>query len=348
MGQNRRRTGGRRNAGDNIKYIRLAAIPILVVIVLVIIIAVMDRRQGAETADATVNVASGSDASMNPDAQAPEDGSVEPDNSQYTTDYSQYELKKDEVPQVNQLMSEYFQAKVEQDPEKLYKLFGRTDETGVEERREELKNEAVYTEDYQNLVCYTKPGLTADSYVAYVTYEVKFRRVDTLAPGLMWCYVVKGDDGNYIIRENVVGDEADYVAKQNQSEDVRLLSNQVNERLRQAIESDTLLAGIYKDLRNGAIVDSSEEGGEDSTVFLDGEGGASAGDATPSDAAPASSAAASDSSAAPAAAGDGSGAAPAADASAPAAGADGGTAAPAAGTQGGTGDKAGDSKVVLE
>ncbi len=45
-----------------------------------------------------------------------------------------------------------------------------------------------------------------------------------------------------------MGDEADYVAKQNQSEDVKLLSNQVNERLRQAIESDTVLAGIYKDL----------------------------------------------------------------------------------------------------
>ena len=33
------------------------------------------------------------------------------------------------------------------------------------------------------------------------------------------------------------------MAKQNQSEDVKLLSNQVNERLRQAIESDTVLAG---------------------------------------------------------------------------------------------------------
>ena len=126
-----------------------------------------------------------------------------------------------------------------------------------------------------DIVCYTKPGLTEDSYVAYVTYEVKFRRVETLAPGLMWCYVVKDDNGNYIIRENVVGDEADYVAKQNQSEDVKLLSNQVNERLRQAIESDTVLAGIYKDLRNGAVVHSSEEETEtgDSTVILEEEGG---------------------------------------------------------------------------
>lgn len=132
----------------------------------------------------------------------------------------------------------------------------------------------MFIEDYQAITCYTKPGLTADSYVAYVTYEVKFRRVDTLAPGLMWCYIVKNEDGNYIIRENVIGDEADYVASQNQTEDVRLLSTQVNERLRQAIESDSLLAGRYKELLNGAVVSDSEEteSGQDSQIELIDDG----------------------------------------------------------------------------
>ena len=35
-------------------------------------------------------------------------------------------------------------------------------------------------EDYQDITCYTKAGMTDDSYVVYVTYDVKFRRVDTL------------------------------------------------------------------------------------------------------------------------------------------------------------------------
>ena len=68
--------------------------------------------------------------------------------------------------------------------------------------------------------------MTDDSYVVYVTYDVKFRRVDTLAPGLMWCYVVKNDNGDYIIRENVVGDEQITLPTRNQTEDVRLLSTQ--------------------------------------------------------------------------------------------------------------------------
>lgn len=277
MRQNRRRTGSRRSADDKIKYMRMAAIPLVIVLVLVAIILVMDRKPSDKEASAPTDVSLSSDEDINISSDssvAADDGGVEPDNNQYTTDFSQYELKKDEIPQVNQLISEYFQAKVDQDAETLYRIFGKSDDTGLDARKEELKNEAVYIEDYVDIVCYTKPGLTEDSYVAYVTYEVKFRRVDTLAPGLMWCYVVKDDNGNYIIRENVVGDEADYVAKQNQSEDVKLLSNQVNERLRQAIEGDTVLAGIYQDLRNGAVVHSSEEETEagDSKVILEEEG----------------------------------------------------------------------------
>lgn len=292
MRQNRRRTGSRRSGDDKIKYIRMAAIPLLIVIVLVVVIILMDKKSGDK--ETSVPPQTGTETFSEEDitihGDGPEDQSVAPDNNQYTTDFSDYELQKDEIPQVNLLISEYFQAKVDQDAEKLFTLFGKQPDESLEARKDELKNEAVYIEDYQDIVCYTKPGLTEDSYVAYVTYEVKFRRVDTLAPGLMWCYVVKEDGGNYIIRENVMGDEADYVAKQNQSEDVRLLSNQVNERLRQAIESDTLLAGIYKDLRNGAVVSSSEsnEEGQDSFVSLEDEavsseetGAAETGESTP-------------------------------------------------------------------
>lgn len=276
MRRNKRRTGGRRSAHDKIKYMRMAAIALLAVIVLVVIILFMDKKPWGHKAAASgtaVSSESGTQVQESQSAQTQESQSkgesVAPDNSQYTTDYSDYELQKDAVPQVNQLISDYFQAKVDQNVDKLYQIFGKAPDDSMQSRKEELKDEAVYIEDYENIVCYTKPGLTADSYVVYVTYEVKFRRVDTLAPGLMWCYVLKDDSGNYIIRENVVGAEADYVAKQNQSEDVRLLSSQVNERLRQAIESDSLLAGIYKDLRNGAVVPSSGEDSQDSAVSLD-------------------------------------------------------------------------------
>ena len=109
--------------------------------------------------------------------------------------------------------------------------------------------------------------------MVYVTYDVKFNRVDTLAPGIMWCYVAKDESGSYKIRENVIGEEADYVAEQNRTEGVRLLNRQVKAKLKEAIESDTLLAGVYKGLSNGAIVtgdDSAQEGSDSQVQILEG------------------------------------------------------------------------------
>ena len=261
----RRRRGypGRRwSDEDKVRYIRMMAIPLVIVVVLIIIILIMDKTP-KEKAEPSATTDSGVEILVEQSGTTAE--SVAPDNSQYTQDFSDYELAKDEVPEVNLLLSQYFQAKVDQDPEALYRVFGKADTGDMETRKQELAYEAKYIEDYRDITCYTKQGLNEGS---YVTYEIKFRRVDTPAPGLMWCYVVQDENGNYIIRENVVGDEADYVAKANQTEDVRLLSSQINERLREALESDTLLAGAYKELRNGAIVQASEEESHDSDVSL--------------------------------------------------------------------------------
>ena len=268
---------GRRKSGkafdDKTKYARMLAIPAAIVLVLLVVILVMDRKPAGDKAQGSstsAEVTNASDISIENDTETgTDDGSVEPDNNEYHQDFSAYELQKDAYPQVNELISTYFRAKVDQDVQLLYKVFGKEEDDRMDERKQQLKDEAVYIEDYQDITCYTKAGMTDDSYVVYVTYDVKFRRVDTLAPGLMWCYVVKNDNGDYIIRENVVGDEADYVAGQNQTEDVRLLSTQVNERLKQAIESDSLLAGIYKDLSNGAVVSGAEdEENADSQVMI--------------------------------------------------------------------------------
>ena len=279
MAENRGRNRRGRSGYDKANHIRLAAAVLIVAAVVLAVIFFMGKRDKTETTGALetetterleIEIHGDSEEASQQETEA-----VAPDNSQNNMDFSAYELKKDEVLPVNKIISQYFQAKIDQDAAALFKLFGKSeDDPSLEQRREELKAESVYIEDYQGITCYTKPGLTEDSYVVYVTYDVKFRRVDTLAPGLMWCYVAKADDGNYIIRENVVGDEADYVAKQNQTEDVRLLSAQTNDRLRQAIESDTLLAGIYSDLRNGAVVAASEEenGGDSAVELIDGGG----------------------------------------------------------------------------
>ena len=50
---------------------------------------------------------------------------------------------------------------------------------------------------------------------------------------------------------------------------MRLLASQINQQLKEALESDALLAGAYKKLQKGAVVDSSQpEETKDSNVSI--------------------------------------------------------------------------------
>lgn len=56
-----------------------------------------------------------------------------------------------------------------------------------------------YVEEYQNIRCYTKRGLDADSYLVSVEMEIKFAGVDTSAPGLDFFYVRTTENGSLYI-----------------------------------------------------------------------------------------------------------------------------------------------------
>lgn len=107
MRQNRRRTRGRRSDADKIKYIRMAAIPLAVVIVLVIIIMVMDKKPGDKETAATPGTGvsaesgpSGGDISISGDGTEAQDAGVEPDNSQYTTDFPIMSFRRTRFPRL--------------------------------------------------------------------------------------------------------------------------------------------------------------------------------------------------------------------------------------------------------
>lgn len=52
-----------------------------------------------------------------------------------------------------------------------------------------------FVDEYQNITCYTKSGLDADSYLVSVEMEIKFTGVDTPAPGLDFFYVRATENG---------------------------------------------------------------------------------------------------------------------------------------------------------
>lgn len=110
------------------------------------------------------------------------------------------------------------------------------------------EKKSEFIERYDNIKCYTKPGIEEDSYFVYVTYDVKIQDIDTEAPGLNAFYVYKSENGSLMIdgdtEENI---KAAFKLVTNQ-DDVVDLYNKINVDYTEAVASDEALDQFLSEL----------------------------------------------------------------------------------------------------
>lgn len=110
------------------------------------------------------------------------------------------------------------------------------------------EKKSEFIEKYDNIKCYTKPGVEENSYFVYVTYEVKFKDIETEAPGLNAFYVYTAEDGSLKIdgdtEENI---KAAFKLVTNQ-DDVVDLYNKINVDYTKATTADEQLNQFMEDL----------------------------------------------------------------------------------------------------
>lgn len=219
---------------DNNKF----GIVILVAVVLLVLVLVLDKTNKEDP-----NAGTGSDEIIvNPTEES-------------TADPTEYELKKDAVPQLNELVTRYFEAMKNCDAESYTNIVA-----GEEMTAEKLQKKGEYIEDYRNISCYTKPGMTEGSYVAFVYYEVKFHNVETLAPALSQLYICTNEDGSmYINAGSLDAELAGYISTVRNDEQVRQLESETDEKLAQAEASDENLKTFLELLRKGIDYTSEPE-----------------------------------------------------------------------------------------
>ena len=94
-----------------------------------------------------------------------------------------------------------------------------------------------YIENYPVINVYTKPGLTENTYVAYVCSEVKFTDVNKNLPGMQTYYIGMNENGEYFINDGTY-DEAikEYIKTVTLQDDVVDLNNKI------VVEYNDLLA----------------------------------------------------------------------------------------------------------
>ncbi len=238
------------------RFARFLVLPLLVLI-LVIVILIVDRKNHPKPEETVLETESSSAAEA---------------DSGETEESSQQEFTVGSVPEVEALVNQYFAAKQNADAEGIYQMFGWTDTAGIDELRRQLQYDARYTEGYRNIVCYTSPGAAEGAYLVYVTYDLKFKDSLTLAPGILWNYIKAGEDGVFHLTESGSLDEAElaFIAEAERKDEIVLMKTEIYAKLRQALETDELLAESYSILerQGGAAADKAEETQHEVTVQI--------------------------------------------------------------------------------
>ena len=178
---------------------------------------------------------------------------IEPDTKEYIQDFGGCILTENGEPGITELMNTYFQAVSDCDMDTFVKLFTSQDTSEEEHYRQEFEEQKQYISGYQNVKCYTTPGLRDGEMAAYVYYEILYTGVETPAPSLVRIYAVRAEDGSWQIDDGKMSEElTQYFEELSVNEDVRLLSKQTDEAMDAAMEQDEALKERVEFMKQGA------------------------------------------------------------------------------------------------
>lgn len=115
-----------------------------------------------------------------------------------------------------------------------------------------------YIEKFDNITCYTKTGADDHSFIVSVAFDLKYKNVDTAAPGLDFFYVTADDKGKYYIdnvyspfnlqyQENQMDDTIlQLISDYQNGEDVIALQANVQTRYEDALNADENLKNMVE------------------------------------------------------------------------------------------------------
>ena len=134
------------------------------------------------------------------------------------------DLEENAYPEVNNVVRAYYDAQASGDMETISGLNTYLNDI----QKIKVEELSKYIESYPQLDVYTKPGLTDNTYVAYVCSEVKFYDLETTIPGMQTYYIGQDENGNYYINNGTYDDTvSSYIKEVTLQDDVVDLNNKV-------------------------------------------------------------------------------------------------------------------------
>lgn len=165
-------------------------------------------------------------------------------NKNQTLSEQQYE--KDEHADINELFANYYADYVAGDTDDMVGYANPI----TDAEKSYIAMYSQYIEKFNNITCYTKTGADENSYIVSVAYELKYKNIETAAPGLDFFYVRTNEKGKVYIdnvyssfnlsrQENPLDDTIRQLINDYQNDaDVIALQANVQTRYEQAVADD--------------------------------------------------------------------------------------------------------------
>ena len=207
-----------------------SVIAVIVALIVVIIVAVSCSKKEDNSTDGeiTTDEVSENEATDAPDYTVPD-----------------VALEEDAYADVNALVNQYFAAMTTGDTAAISAM----KDTAAQEDLIKIEKESAYIDEFDNIKVYTKPGPLTNSYVAFAYYEIKFKDINTLAPGLTTLYICPREDGSLYICDGDLDDNTTtYIKSIVAQDDVVDLFSMVETKYAEAIDADADLSSFMDGL----------------------------------------------------------------------------------------------------
>lgn len=153
-------------------------------------------------------------------------------------------LEENSSAAVNKLINQYYEAVAAGDIDTLSGLVNTLSD--MEKANVKVKGE--YIEGYENIICYTKAGMTPDSYLVFAYSEARIKDIETAAPLLNNFVLYKNESGDYYIYKGELDDNVfNYLKEISAQDDVATLCDTVEAKYNQAIKDDEDLAAFMEE-----------------------------------------------------------------------------------------------------
>ncbi len=156
-------------------------------------------------------------------------------------------FEEDAYPEVNSLLTSYFDAIAAGDADTVASLSNEM----TEEERIRIQVQSKFYESFSDYKIYTKAGPKEHSYFAFASYQMKLVNIDTAIPAVSSVFVCTNDVGQlYVNKSEPTEDEKAYFQAIAVQDDVEKLFADVEVKYNDAVESDSALAALMPTLKS--------------------------------------------------------------------------------------------------